>query len=241
MVIWLQDIQLTSFYEFSSTQFHPILVFIITTFAIVVITNSINLIDGIDGLAGSNSFCTISTIGIWLYIVGYEPFSFIAFAFSGSIVAFLIYNWSPSKIFMGDTGALLLGFLQACFLIIFMNINQSLPSDQFLKFENSIVTALCIMIVPLLDTLRVFILRIAKSKSPFEADNNHLHHVLIKCGLNHQLSVIVLISLNFCFIALAIFIKNLNPYLALAIVITTSCLFLFLIWKLLLKSQSKKT
>jgi len=241
MVIWLQGIQINSFYEFNGIEFHPLLTYTLTAFVIVVITNSINLIDGIDGLAGSISFCALTSLGLWFFYVGYENLGFVALAFSGAIISFLIYNWSPSKIFMGDTGALLLGFIQSCFLILFININHNLSTSESLKFNNSIVTAICVMIVPLLDTLRVFILRVAKSRSPFEADNNHLHHVLIKIGLSHQSSVIALISLNLVFIFLAILMKNMNPYISIFIVISAASIFLLVLWRLLLKAQSKKT
>lgn len=141
---------------------------------------------------------------------------------------------------MGDTGALLLGFLQAVIIILFINNNYELQKASPFKFTSSIGTGFCIMIIPLMDTLRVFIIRIFKSKSPFAADNNHLHHLLIRGGLSHSKSVVVLILVNLCFIVMAIFLKNNGD-----LVVICSAVFLALIVIIIIfwysKTQAQKT
>ncbi len=231
IVIYLSDIRLDSFYDLFDWQFPKVLTWTITVFVIIVITNSINLIDGLDGLAGSISFIILGSIAVWFYLIGDVYFSYITFAFLGGIAAFLYFNWQPSKIFMGDTGALLMGFFQACIIILFINKNYDLPYTSHFKFMSSIGTAICIMIIPLMDTLRVFIIRIVKAKSPFEADNNHIHHLLIKAGLNHSQSVMILICINAVFIALAILLKEYGDLVLLTTALLLSLIFIGVIYK----------
>lgn len=240
MVIYLSDIKLDSFYELFNWHFPEVMAWVVTVFVIIVITNSINLIDGLDGLAGSISFIVLGSIATWFYLVGEVYFSYITFAFLGGIAAFLYFNWQPSKIFMGDTGALLIGFFQACLIILFINKNFNLPLGSDFKFMSSIGTAICIMIIPLMDTLRVFIIRIINAKSPFEADNNHIHHLLIKAGLNHSQSVLILIGVNAVFIALAICLKEHGDLILLITTLLLSLLFIGVVFKAS-KAKTQKT
>ncbi|MDX1629782.1 MAG: MraY family glycosyltransferase, partial [Fulvivirga sp.] len=129
IVIYLSDIHLVSFYDIGNIHFPIWISWLLTLFVIVVITNSINLIDGLDGLAGSVSFISLSALGGWFFLADYYFLGYIIFAFLGGILSFLIYNWQPSKIFMGDTGALLLGFLLSCMIILFINKNHALAMD----------------------------------------------------------------------------------------------------------------
>ncbi|HNP17395.1 MAG TPA: MraY family glycosyltransferase [Fulvivirga sp.] len=243
IIVILADLRLFSFYDISNFQFNPIMSIVITIFSLIVITNSFNLIDGIDGLAGTISIIALTSFGIWFYLTGNYTLSFITSAFVGSIISFLIYNWSPSKIFMGDTGALLIGFFLACITIYFINLNFGLESTSPYKFEASISTAICFIIVPLVDTLRVFVIRLTHFKSPFHADNNHIHHILIQVGLSHSTATIVLATINILFIVLAYFGRHYSDKIMLLIIFGIVILLLVALrwFQLSIKSQTKKT
>lgn len=209
VVFYLTDIKITSMYGFISSAEFPIYLSLpITIFTIIVITNSFNLIDGLDGLAGSVSIIVLSAFGTWFTLNGVHSFGLLMFAMAGSIFAFLQYNWQPAKIFMGDTGALLLGFFFAIASIHFINVNTSLPANSALRFEGGIATAISILIIPLFDTLRIFTIRVIKRKSPFAADKNHTHHVLMRLGLTHAQTTIILGTVNLIFIGLAVVFRH---------------------------------
>ncbi len=229
LVSVFSNIQLNSLYSLVDLTFNPVVAIIITVFTLVVITNSFNLIDGIDGLSGTIGSIILITFGTWFFNIELTALSFISFAFVGGLIAFLIYNWSPSRIFMGDTGALLIGFLIGCLTIHFINANFNLPTSNPNKFTGSISTAICILIIPLVDTLRVFFLRVIRLKSPLMADNNHIHHYLLDLGLSHGTSTVLLAVINIGFISLAYFGKDLGDRLLLLIIIIVVSILLLLL------------
>jgi len=197
----------------------------IAIIVIVLITNSYNLIDGLDGLAGSIGAICLSVFGIWFYMVDSIYLGLIAFCVVGAIMSFLIFNWQPSKIFMGDTGALLIGLLLSYFSIEFLNNNTSLPEGHFFKFQSSIGTLLLILIIPFFDTSRVVIFRLRKGLSPFKADKNHIHHQFLKLGFSHSKSVLSIASINMIFILFAWLLRNQPDTLTLPLVVIL-CLFI---------------
>jgi UDP-N-acetylmuramyl pentapeptide phosphotransferase/UDP-N-acetylglucosamine-1-phosphate transferase len=161
-----------------------------TIIAIVGITNAFNLIDGIDGLAGGLGFMSLTTLGIFLTLNGQTNIALVAFALAGAILAFLYFNFNPAKIFMGDTGSLVLGFTIAVLGIQLMRLNTltSLP--------HSPLFILGIVFIPVFDTLRVFSLRIWRGKSPFVADKTHIHHLLTTTGFSHAFTTRVICCLH---------------------------------------------
>ncbi len=177
--------------------------YLITAFIIVVITNSFNLIDGLDGLAGSVAMVGLSAFGVWFYFVGDEVFALLCFAMMGGILAFLVFNWDPSEIFMGDTGAMVIGMFLGVLVIHFMNTNFDLPLAHPMKFSASIASAACFIIIPLCDTPRIMILRILRGQSPFNPDKNHIHHAIMRLGMTHAQTAIILASVNLFFLLVA--------------------------------------
>lgn len=153
-----------------------------TILAIVGITNAFNLIDGIDGLAGGLGFMSLVTLGFFLTMNGDAYTALIAFALAGGILAFLYFNFNPAKIFMGDTGSLVLGFVTAVLCIRLMQVNEMAANP---VLSHAPVFVLGIVLIPFYDTLRVFALRIWKGKSPFVADKTHIHHLLTNQGFSH--------------------------------------------------------
>ncbi len=153
---------------------------IISLFTIIVITNSFNLIDGVDGLAGSLGLLTTLVFGTYFFYAGQLTYSVMAFALAGSTIGFLIYNFSPAKIFMGDTGSLLLGLVNSILVIKFINVAGN-PVSNF-PIAAAPAIGFSILMIPLFDTLRVFGLRILDRRSPFSPDRTHVHHFLLDLG-----------------------------------------------------------
>ena len=214
------NVSLNSFYgTFDALVFPAWVGWVITIFTIIILTNAYNLIDGLDGLAGTIGLVILLFFGCWFYTAGFPYFSIIAFAFCGSIVAFLIFNWQPSKIFMGDTGALAIGLVLSYLSIHFINLNYDLREDHPVRFQASIGTAVCVLIIPIFDTLRVIILRLRKFQSPFQADKNHLHHQFLNLGFSHSKTSLILGGLNFAFIILAWILRNKTDKLILPLAI----------------------
>ena len=156
-----------------------------TIFIFIALINAINLIDGIDGLAGGIGFIAGISFGTWFLLNHHFSMACMAFSLSGSLLGFLRFNFSKtSKIFMGDTGSLLLGFMLAFFAVKFIRLNVDINRNGD-AFFSAPVLAVVLLIVPIFDTLRVFLVRILNGKSPFKADRNHMHHALLDNGMNH--------------------------------------------------------
>ena len=177
---------------------------------ILFVINSINLIDGIDGLAAGVSLLISSVLGGWFYMAGFVNYGIICLALAGSLLAFLRFNlWGgKNKIFMGDTGSLILGILLAAVVIKFNELNFSAPYP--FHFNQAPVMALALFIVPVTDTIRIFTIRIYQKKSPFSPDMNHIHHLLIKSGLSHIQASSFLVAYTGLFILMAL---TMEPYL----------------------------
>jgi len=163
--------------------------YLITIIVITGTTNAVNLIDGIDGLAGGIGFINACIFGVLFSIKGDYVFGIISLSLAGGILGFLKYNFNPAKIFMGDTGSLIIGFLLATMGIKYLQ-------NSYVNNPNNLILVFGILILPIFDTLRVFTIRIIKKKSPFSADKNHIHHLLIKTGYDHKVSAIVMYIAN---------------------------------------------
>ena len=183
---------------------------ILSIFAMVVIINAFNLIDGIDGLASALAMLAATAFGIWFYIAGNTQFAILSFALVGSLAGFFIYNvfGHKNKLFMGDTGSLIIGLVISALVV---NFNQ-------FNIDNSIVNAVeaapavsfAIIIVPLVDTLRVMTIRIMNKKSPFLADNNHIHHRLLELVPSHLKVTLIIVAFNAVVIAFALLLNQLS-------------------------------
>ena len=191
----------------------PLLSFIFTCFVYLSIMNAINLTDGIDGyLAIFSIFFFIS----FLYMNDIND-SYTLNSVSAIIIAsnatFLRYNFSNTgkKLFVGDAGSLFTGFWMAYFLIHYISTAPTAKLvDVFsIKLENIPVIAISLISIPVLDTLRVMLVRILNKKSPFSADRNHLHHILLDSGMTHLRTSLFLTFIN-CFNCVVIFLIEQN-------------------------------
>ncbi len=191
---------------------------ILTVFTIIVIINAFNLIDGINGLSGSISTLVALTLGTWFLLVDKAAYAIMAFSLAGAVVAFLKYNFTPARIFMGDTGALLLGLILSILIINFIEINQQIinSSEPLLAKAYTITAgpavAIGLLILPLFDTLRVFLIRMSKGRSPFSPDRLHIHHLLIDFGFSHMQATGILVAVSASFIILSLFLRNLGTF-----------------------------
>lgn len=151
-----------------------------------------------------------------------------AFALAGSTIGFLIYNFSPAKIFMGDTGSLLLGLVNSILVIKFINVAGN-PVSNF-PIEAAPAIGFSILMIPLFDTLRVFGLRILDRRSPFSPDRTHVHHFLLDLGLSHRMVTITCVLVNMTFISMAFFLRNLGTTTVLGILLLSAFIFIGIIY-----------
>jgi UDP-GlcNAc:undecaprenyl-phosphate/decaprenyl-phosphate GlcNAc-1-phosphate transferase len=176
---------------------------------IIVVVNSFNLIDGIDGLAATLGLLSMLIFGIYFFAVGMQAYSLLAFSLAGSLIAFLIFNHHPAKIFMGDSGSLMIGLVNSILVIKFITVADS--ATVAFPVASSAAVGFAILIVPLLDTLRVFSIRIFGRRSPFTPDRNHVHHLLLDTGLSHSKVTLCCLTINVFFIVLAYVGRGLGP------------------------------
>ena len=211
ILIYKSDIQLNGLYGFLGiyNELGEIFNTLFSLFVILVIINAFNLIDGINGLAGSIGGLITATLGCWFFIIDRVEFAIIAFATLGAVIAFLKYNYTPAKIFMGDTGSLLIGIVCAILVIKFIDINDHLAAGHPYKFYAAPAVAIGIIIIPLFDTLRVFITRIIRGHSPFQPDRRHIHHLLVDYGFTHMQATLLLVLINIFFM---VFVFSLDRY-----------------------------
>lgn len=167
---------------------------LISVIAIVGIINAVNLVDGIDGLAGGIGLLASLVYGFWFLHAGDYIYALCGFSLAGSLIAFLLYNvfGNTNKIFMGDTGSLVLGTILA---ILTLHFNIYYPETNMASHGLPAIS-LAIIIVPVVDTLRVFAIRIAHKRSPFSPDMNHIHHNLIKLTGDHKTSSAIIVTVN---------------------------------------------
>jgi UDP-GlcNAc:undecaprenyl-phosphate/decaprenyl-phosphate GlcNAc-1-phosphate transferase len=197
LIIYYGRIQIRSMHGFFGIHELPeMFSLLISYFSVIVIINSFNLIDGVDGLAGMLGLMSSALFGIYFFMnaSGMEPYYVLAFSLCGSLIAFLIFNFQPAKIFMGDTGSLLVGVVNAILVLKFIDPGDGPESVN--PIVSSPAIGFTVLMIPLLDTLRVFAIRIFKRRSPFSPDRNHIHHLLLDRGLSHRTITLLLVAIN---------------------------------------------
>lgn len=211
IVLLMADVRITSFQGLLGIGTLPLGISYGFTFLVIVgITNAINLIDGLDGLAGTLLVVMCACFGYAFYRYGGTEFSnyaFVAACLLGGMLGFLRYNFYRASIFMGDTGSLVCGFIVSVLAIQFIELGNTgrLPTSHAAP-----VLALAVLFVPLLDTTRVFLARMAAGRSPFSPDKNHLHHRLLALGCSQIGVVLVLSSLQLAVVLLTVHLIDLS-------------------------------
>lgn len=180
--------------------------YIATMIFVVGVTNAYNLVDGIDGLAGSLGLIANMIFGALFVLNGRDDFATLSFCVSGSLLGFLLYNYHPAKIFMGDSGSLIIGFLTATQAINILGMDTLIP--ELKQLSPAIVTA--ILFVPVYDLIRVCLIRFLTGYSLFKPDRNHVHHMIASQGFGQRVTVLIIVALNALFVFMAVVFSNLN-------------------------------
>lgn len=203
ILVIMGDIRITSMYGIFGIGELPewVSIFLsIVTYTVIV--NAINLIDGVDGLAGGIGTIACTAMGVWFFLAGATEHAVLAFAMAGSLLGFLVYNFSPAKIFMGDSGSLTIGLILSVLAIkLIEHPIEEVPME--LVRISKPVFAMATLSYPLVDTLRIFIYRAIRGMSPFAADRNHLHHRIMDLGFGHRRTVLLIYTGSIFMILLA--------------------------------------
>lgn len=180
---------------------------VLTLFVFIVLINAYNLIDGIDGLAsGVGIIISLCFVFIFYRIFDYS-IGILAVSTIAVLLGFVRYNLSNKfKIFMGDTGSMVVGFILTFMAIRFLYVSE----NSNLGLKTGPVLLLFIFVIPILDTITVFTIRILKGKHPLKPDKNHLHHQVLKLGFNHIQTSIFLVLINIIFVLVAYYFRNIE-------------------------------
>ncbi|HAM53578.1 MAG TPA: undecaprenyl/decaprenyl-phosphate alpha-N-acetylglucosaminyl 1-phosphate transferase [Nitrospiraceae bacterium] len=168
----------------------------VTIFCVVGVINAFNMIDGVDGLAAGVALIAFGSFAVLSAMDNRMKIMVLSVAMSGALIGFLKYNWHPAQVFMGDAGSFFLGCTAA-----FISISLTQQPHGIIRP----VVPLLILAVPIVDTITLMLTRIIKGKSPFRADRNHLHHLLLRLGLSKKKCVAVIILMSAFFSSVAIF------------------------------------
>lgn len=225
ILVILGDIRLTSMYGIFGIYELPFAVSAaLSVTVIIMIINAFNLVDGIDGLAAVTGIIVNSIFtGLFMYGHQYE-LAVISLTLVGSIIGFLKFNITPAKIFMGDTGSLFIGLISVVMAIKLIELNKY-PPVGIPQLASAPAIIVAILIGPIFDTLRVFILRIANGVSPFIADRNHIHHRILRLGYTHIQTTIILGGLSIVNTVLAFAFSAVGNFTLIVIVFVMSMLF----------------
>lgn len=224
IIILFSDIYITSFYGIWGVYKLPYLISLFFTFFIfILVINAYNFIDGIDGLAGAVALIICFFFGIYFLINLQFTQMLVSFSLVGPLIGFLKFNVSKTrKIFMGDTGTMVIGFIIVYQSISFLSINNTLGIPFPLK--NGPIFIFALLSLPLTDILRVFIIRIKNGKNPFKPDRNHIHHYFLDLGLTHIKATMVIVSLSVLVFVCAFLLQNLNINLSFFLIIVISAI-----------------
>lgn len=209
LVIAFCDLRITGLHGLFGI--HTVSVFtgsIVTLFVILFIINAFNLIDGLDGLAASLGLLASLSFGILFFNYQDMFMAVLSFTLAGALLGFLFYNFHPAKIFMGDTGSMTVGFVLSLLAIRFVELNKSTGLEQVFDHRSAPVFVLAVLIIPVMDAIRVFMLRLLKRRSPFSADRLHIHHQLLRLGFGQKQTAVSILALNMTYILFAWLFRN---------------------------------
>jgi len=218
ILVLMADIRITQFWGLLNVDEIPYTISIaLSLFIYIVIVNAINLIDGVDGLAAGIGLIASTTFAYWFYRTGDLPLALLAVGLGGSLFGFLLFNFQPARIFMGDSGSLIIGVVIYVLTMKMIEFPPYRMSSAMMSVSKPVL-AMAILAYPLIDTLRVFVLRMATGRSPFSADKNHIHHKLLSLGLSHRRTALILYAYTVFIIILTFLTPARTPNLSFLIV-----------------------
>ncbi|MDH8700822.1 UDP-GlcNAc:undecaprenyl-phosphate GlcNAc-1-phosphate transferase [Dysgonomonadaceae bacterium PH5-43] len=206
-IIYITDIRLTTLWGiFGIQEIHIVTSYILTSLFIVGCINAYNFIDGIDGLLVSLTLYGAVSYALVFHYANEWLWTLLCVSMAGALIGFLIYNWSPAKIFMGNGGALFLGTMFACFALRIMQLPAMTFGNAHISAPHTM--AISVIAIPIVDMIFVVIVRLFRRHNPFKSDNRHIHHNLLKIGFNHAQSTLILVFLTFLTITFAYFVQD---------------------------------
>lgn len=209
IIIHLGGIRIESFYGFMGIHEVDSMYGVpLTYFVIILITNAFNLIDGIDGLAASLGLMSLLLLSVYFFYAGMTAYSMFAIGLAGSLLAFLIFNTHPAQIFMGDSGSLVIGVVMAILVLKFVQVGGAV--NAVIPVPSVVAISIVLLLVPLMDTLRVFSIRIFRRRSPFSPDRNHVHHLLLDRGYGHTKVAIICVLSNLVLIIAIVVLRSIG-------------------------------
>jgi len=195
-------IRITTMYGIFGINTLPVLLqYFLTMIVIAGVVNAFNLMDGIDGLAGSLATIGFIVLAVLSYIMGDNQLTVMYTAFVGSLIGFLRFNLGKNKIFMGDGGSLFLGFI---LVVSGLKMLKPVYSLQHINPDSILMIIVGIFLLPVLDSLRVYRGRIKNGDSPFKADKNHIHHLFLLLGFNHKSTSLAISISTVCILVLTL-------------------------------------
>jgi len=177
---------------------------LLSVLILIFIVNAFNLIDGIDGLAAAiGTLAHLIFAALFIYMRQFE-LATVCLSLAGALIGFLKFNLTPARIFMGDTGSLLIGLISAIMALKYIEASTAYGLATSANASSAPAMVLAILIVPITDTLSVFIPRLLNGKSPFQGDLNHVHHLMLKRGFSHLQTTTILVLFNGVIILMAL-------------------------------------
>ncbi len=249
-IVFSPEMQLTSLYGFMGIHEIPAAIgYLLSAFIVIALVNAYNLIDGINGLAAIIGIVVSTAYGIGFYLIGAPFFTLICVVVIGILLAYLPFNFSRGRkrIFMGDSGSLMIGLVLGFLTIKMLSLPVNIPwIDPGNEPAHRILMVLAVLFIPTFDTARVILIRLWKRQSPFEADANHTHHILLGLRLSHLKSSLLLGALNVLVIVIYSLISPLltTLWLSLSLVLIYILVFAICEWaatKVLKQKQEKST
>ena len=236
ILIFLGDIHIDSMHGVLGVYDLPLWIgTLFTVFVVIVITNGYNLIDGVDGLAGGIGLVSSVSFGVIALIMEQTDMALIAFTLMGALLGFLKYNFFPARIFMGDTGSLVVGMILS---VLAINcIKYGLVTETFKLQNKGPLLAISFLAIPLFDSLRVFVIRSIKGNGPLVAGRDHIHHAFLDLNYGHKYTSIVLCAISAFLILVSYFLLEYNVNVSIAVLAGVSYLVLFIPFYIL-KSKS---
>lgn len=219
IAIYFADIRFTDFHGALGMHQLPYWFSIgLTTFCCTFFINVFNFIDGIDGLACFMAILFSGLLGSGFAAMGEVRMAGICFGLAGATLGLLYYNFPPARIYMGDTGSMLLGFSIFLLSVLFVNTWPGQHAENITPFIHSlsgaVIIVLSILFLPMYDAIRVFILRASRGTSPLKADRTHLHYYILDAGFNHSQSALIILASTIFLIISGYFLQDVDVPLA---------------------------
>lgn len=207
----------------------------------IVIINAFNLIDGIDGLAASVTMMASAVFGFFFARSGDWEYAILCATIIGSLIPFFLYNvfGKSNKIFMGDTGSLILGFLMTVLVFRFNELNVS--KTLYPRLVAAPAFSFAVLILPMFDTIRVMAIRLYRGKGIFNPDRRHIHHLMLDLGFTHLQSTAILLGFSLMVIVLAYYLNFLGNSNLVYIILAISFCFTFSMYMLWRRKNIRKS